>query len=394
LNQTQAHWTDAYAHQAQFDLKENVQNKSVSFNSEQDCDHTKYPSTRAVVEFVASKLSEFETTLPNVENWVDDIIVVNNREELPEASAKYHRRAYFLRVGAGSYAEVAICRLADNGEYYWDISELGGYTKFNPDQFYNSADGLSLNTAQIVRDILSEEGVLQNTLDTEMAKFYTSEQIDAFHYVNSIKLLPGTMDGTIRFYVNDDPSTMSDDIKVAGLKRLAYLDYVTENEIYDQAVQERHIINRAIATRHIQDRAVDNEKIRCPMGFIIGNVDDESETAQYIPLQTVKQMVEDDMDELSEEEIEDMWDDEFEDPDETSCDECDDYTPMRRVTTKAIWDGNEELTPEDSTQEAMTEDEVEAIWDGTMSSSEDEESCECGNMREISDEEIKEILDS
>jgi hypothetical protein len=103
--------------------------------------------------------------------------------------------------------------------------------------------------------------------------------------ITSISIVTGTMDGHIRYYINDDMDTMSEDIKVAGLKRLAYLEYVTENELWDQSVHSRHIRDRAIENRHIQDMAVTPEKIRCNNGYIIGNtIDEENPKANEISL--------------------------------------------------------------------------------------------------------------
>ena len=98
-------------------------------------------------------------------------------------------------------------------------------------------------------------------------------------------MLPGTSDGTIRFYVNDDIMTMSDDIRVAGLKRLAYLEWVTEDQLWDNSVHERHILSKSIANKHIQDRAVAPVNIKCEIGNIIGNdTDSENPTANMISL--------------------------------------------------------------------------------------------------------------
>ena len=124
---------------------------------------------------------------------------------------------------------------------------------------------------QQVKLILEKNGVLDNYLSEVLKDYYNKIEINNFKYINSIKMLRGTTDGTIRFYINDDERTMSDDIPVAGLKRLAYLEWVTEDQIWDNAIHERHILNKSIATRHIQDRAVTANNIECPIGSIIGN---------------------------------------------------------------------------------------------------------------------------
>lgn len=256
------HLEDIGAHQELLDEKEDVSNKVVSFTSTLNKDHTKYPSTRAVVEFVESRISDFKDTLPDLKGWIDDIEVIDSRDDLPPLSSKSHRKTYFIRHGNSSHDEIAVCRLNPDGESYsWDISPMGTYSKFDPKYFMDTIDGLSINIRSMMDAVIGENGMLDTSLADTLKNYYTKDEIDKKHFVDSITILPGTMDGHIRYYINDDLETMSDDVRIPGLQRLAYLEWITENELWDQSVHERHILSKAVATRHIQTRAVTADKL-------------------------------------------------------------------------------------------------------------------------------------
>ena len=281
------HLKDENSHIDMFNKKENTSNKVLEFTSTTNVDHTKYPSTRAVVEYVAKKLVEFNDDLPDLKQWIDDIKVVNTRNDLPKAGINTFQTAYIIRYGNDSFIEIAICRLnPDNKTYGWDISHLGTYGKYNENHFTNSPEGLSLKLSSIVDAILDEHGALDNTLSETLKNYYTSSEIDDFKFIHSIKMIRGTTHGTIRFYINDDISTMSDDIYVAGLQRLAFLEYITENELADKAVHSRHIMEKSITRDHLRERLFTPSFIECEHGFVIGNdQDSENPTANAISLQ-------------------------------------------------------------------------------------------------------------
>ena len=281
------HLKDENSHIDMFNKKENTSNKVLEFTSTTNVDHTKYPSTRAVVEYVAKKLVEFNDDLPDLKQWIDDIKVVNTRNDLPKAGINTFQKAYIIRYGNDSFIEIAICRLnPDNKTYGWDISHLGTYGKYNENHFTNSPEGLSLKLSSIVDAILDEHGALDNTLSETLKNYYTSSEIDDFKFIHSIKMIRGTTHGTIRFYINDDISTMSDDIYVAGLQRLAFLEYITENELADKAVHSRHIMEKSITRDHLRERLFTPSFIECEHGFVIGNdQDSENPTANAISLQ-------------------------------------------------------------------------------------------------------------
>lgn len=286
LDAMNIHTGDPLAHQQLFDLKENQSNKMSSFSTTTDSDHTKYPSTRAVVEFVANRLTEFKKTLPDVVDWISDIVVVDGREQIPTATSRYVRCAYFVRNGITSHDEIAICRMNPDGKTYaWDISQLGTYSKFDQKYFIDSAGGLSIKMDSVIDAIIAENGMLDTSLSEILSAYYTKTQIDDFKFVGKIKIIPGTSDGTIRYYINDDMTSMSDDVKISGLNRLAYLDIITENELFDQAVHEKHIISKAITKRHLQDKIVGIENMTCKYGTLIGNtVDSSGDTVNEISL--------------------------------------------------------------------------------------------------------------
>lgn len=275
------HILDDSAHHAIFEKKEDISNKMLSFSTTVNNDHTKYPSTRAVVEFVADRLLSFKDTLPNVQNWIDDIKVIDNIDDLPTPSVKYYRKAFFIRKTHDSFSSVAICRLNPDNTYSWDISNMGTYWKFNQSHFTDTTDGLSINMQSVINAILDKNGALDKSLADTLKDYYTKKQIDDFHLVNEIKILPGTMDGTIRYYINNDMTTMSDDVFIPGLKRLAYLEWVTENELWDNSVRSNHILSDSIETRHIQDKAVIPDKISCKWGYLIGNTTNPGTTTSH-----------------------------------------------------------------------------------------------------------------
>ena len=274
LKSLEDHISDENPHSEMFDLKEDVSNKMTSFDNNKNVNHTKYPTARAVADYVVNYITEFRETLSSVavgeSNWIDDIESVDNRADLPAPSVKYYRKAYFIRNGIGSTSEVAICRKVTDSRYEWDFNDLGSYSKFNSTHFIDTPDGIDLNVKYITTEILDDNtGILQEIIAN---RYYNKDEIDNMHFVDNIKILPGTQNGTIRYYINDDMRTMTDDIYIPGLKRLAYLEWVTEDELKDNAVRSKHIIDNAIEERHLQDRTVSLSKFNCgTYGTILGN---------------------------------------------------------------------------------------------------------------------------
>lgn len=268
LRSLEEHLQDIDPHTDSFGAKEDIKNKIHVIDS--DANHVNYPTALAVVQYVLETIAEFRNTLPDVENWIDDIQSVDNRSELPAPTSKYYRKAYFIREGVTSSSEIAICRRATNKIYVWEYHNIGAYSKFNTAHFIDTPSGMDINMRSIVSEILENDGgVFQEIVANN---YYNKDQIDAMHLVNDIKILPGTQNGTIRYYINDDLTTMTDDIRIPGLQRLAYLEWVTENELKDNAVRSKHVIDGAIEERHLQDRIIDLNKFKCgTYGTILGN---------------------------------------------------------------------------------------------------------------------------
>ena len=275
-----SHLGDKYAHINEFNIKENISNKVMSFTESSNNDHIKYPSTRAVIEYVSQCLSNLKNEIDVIDQWIDDIIIISNRNELPEATSSVYRKAYFITIGNGSYAEIAICR-KNNSTYFWDISPTGIYSKFNNEYFIDSSNGITLNENNIVQMFLNNSTIndkLNDAINQLMPEiidnYYTKNEIDEFNFIKSIHIITGTTHGTIRYYINNDQSTMSDDIRISGLQRLAYLEWITENELYDQSVHSNHIINGAVQSRHIDNEAVHARHLSAKYGYILMNSKD------------------------------------------------------------------------------------------------------------------------
>ena len=283
MNIFNIHTEDRTAHSKLFEAKENVDNKLFTI-TDNTSDHTHYPSARAMVDYVTTKLVEFKTKHANVENWIDDIVLVDTRSSLPPANYRSYRKAYFIRYGNDCHEEIAICRKDPNGYYSWEISSLGSYSKFNPEYFYESPDGVTLSITPIAQEVAKDSiliNALKSKLDTVIPKvltdYYTKDQIDARAYLRAVTIVPGTQDGTIRYYINNNKNTMSTDIKIGGLQRLAFLEWITENELADQSVHPRHLRDRAVEARHVSDKAIKANNLKAGYMTILANFEDPSD---------------------------------------------------------------------------------------------------------------------
>ena len=272
------HVDDTAAHSLLFDTKEDVDNKSLMIDSY--ATHHKYPSERAVVEYVKAQLDEYATSLDIPTDWITDIQVVDSRSDLPAASQRFNRRAYFILHGNNFYNEIAVCR-ESGGSYSWEYNSLESYTTFDPTFFITNNNGLSLNEHAITESVIRDDSV--RDLFTDLAEaivpgvmdnYYTKDEIDQHHYVESVTILKGTQDGSIRYYINGDQSTMSYDVFVAGLKKLAFLDKLTEGFLEDNSVDANALMNRSVERRHMGDRAVGAPSMYAPYMTLFANVND------------------------------------------------------------------------------------------------------------------------
>lgn len=286
------HIKDPIAHLNIFETKESLSNKSVGFTKETG-NHIKYPSTRAVVEYVDKEIRDFGKTIPDIKDYISDIKSVANRNDLPPADAISMRSSYIIRNGNGSQNEIAVCRMNPNGSYAWDISEMGSISKFNSYHFEDTVDGLSIKMDSIIDTILTKTGDMDTTLSNILRDYYTKDEIEN-RFLRDVEILSGTMDGHIRYYLNGDPSTMSDDIAIPGLKNLAFLEWVTEREIEELAIHNRHLLSRSVDSRviakksvkfeHLDDSTFHPGLLKTPKGTMLGNIMNDDGTVHSVNL--------------------------------------------------------------------------------------------------------------
>ena len=286
------HAGDALAHKDLFDEKEDLVNKAVKIDTP-NTSHVKYPTTRALVEYVANQILEYDNTHPTVEEYIGSIRIVSQRTELPLATVDELRNAYIIQYGNQSQTEIAFCKEV-NGSYHWNIQAIGAISKFNSNHFENGPDGMSIKMEQIVSTILGQTGDVHKVTKNLLKDYYTKEETIR-NFIQGINIIPGTMDGHIRYYINNDRTTMSDDIPIPGLKTLAYLNKVSENEIRELAVHNRHILSKAVDRRCLAEDSVHAEhisadvnlltKISAPKGTVIGNIKYDNGQVHIIPIQ-------------------------------------------------------------------------------------------------------------
>ena len=274
------HIEDPAAHQSIIDEKENRENKVPVIGD--DSTYEQYPSARAVVEFVAAKLVEFASQFNNVENWIDNIQIVQAREDLPSANLQSYRKAFLIRHGLNNTTELAVCRY-QNSAYYWDYSTFTSHAEFDMNYFVETNSGLSINTSTIANIVMHDQSIVDyisttvgDIIPSMMGNYYTKEEIDARGDLYKIDIIPGTEDGSIRYYVNNDQTTMSPDIFIAGLTKIAFMNKLTADELADGCIEYRHILNRAVKGNHIDEKAVESSHLKAPYMTVFGNLDDSS----------------------------------------------------------------------------------------------------------------------
>lgn len=254
LNTLDAHFIDGLAHDNLFKLKEDIINRVSNFDSD-DNDHSHYPTTRAVFDHVTHRFNTWQKQFPSftITEWITNQEVQNGRTDLPPASEQMFRRSYLLRRSGslGIEMSLAVCRKNTDGDYWWDIQPAGGISLFDPKYFIPKSIGMSINLPTLLSEIYND-GMLND--------FYNREAADE-RFVRAIEIVPGNMDGTIRYFINDDTSTMSDNIPVAGLQSLAFKQWVTEHDIRDLAVHNRHMLSRSVDARVLKEQAIDREHL-------------------------------------------------------------------------------------------------------------------------------------
>jgi len=288
------HYDDPLAHMLLFKQKENISNK-VSTITEDNLNDVYYPSTLAIDNYINQKLDTFNETLPKIQNWYDEIITVNTRLDLPDAEELRLHKFYIIRFGDNNNTEVAFCKLNENNFYEWDISSIGAFSVIDNKYLRNDDNGLTLDISKVAEDLLRDEAfknlitdAITESFPDVISNYYTKDEIDSKHYINNIKFLQGIDNGTFRYYINDDPSTMSPDVLVRGLQRIAFLEYVTEHEIYDQSIHERHILSRSLTTRHFQERTIYPEFLASRnTDILLGNLNNTNGKVDEIPISNI-----------------------------------------------------------------------------------------------------------
>lgn len=268
-NRLGTHLDDGYAHLELMNTKENIDNKISAMTDEQD--NVYYPSANAVADYVTVRLEQYTADHPPVEKYIDTIRVIDYRDHLPDPSPMVIHTPYIIRYGIGSHSELAICSVVNN-QYIWDYISLPIYSKYDDDYFYDSIRGLTIDINNLVDSMLNQEtfrshldSLIEELVPSTLGdKYYTKDEIDQNGFIRNISIMPGTQHGTIRYYLNNNPMMMSDDVKVPGLQRLAFMEYVYSGQIYDNAIR----------TRHITDKCVTTDKLTAGYHTVLGNITD------------------------------------------------------------------------------------------------------------------------
>ena len=275
------------AHNTLFETKEDKANKASTFNT---VDHVKFPTVRAVVDYLTTRLEEFRDIINADQTSILDLIVVDDREHLPAASDQVVRKIYFIRSGLDGCSELAVCRLVNN-TYSWDINSIDILPKLNQYQFQRDPDGISINVGNLSQNIIADSNIssylienVQDHLPEIMGDYYTKSEMDDMGFIHGISIIPGTSDGSIRYFTNGNRDTMSADIHVAGLHSLAFLDTVTANHIENEAIEGRHIKSREIVGSHLADKAVETRCLTSARETVLGNMDDDTGRVEEVPI--------------------------------------------------------------------------------------------------------------
>ena len=273
------HIEDPYAHYDILQAKENRDNKVHSIVEQQDTEY--YPSANAVVDYVKYALDKYKRENPTVTQYIEDVYVVDSRDFLPDPSPTVANILYLIRYGIGSYSELARCIRIKN-QYDWNFSILASYSKFDDDYFHDSIQGLTINIDNIIDVMMGQQSFLDhvNGLIRELVpenlgdQYYTKDEIDNKTYLRDITIIPGTQHGTLRFYINHNPMTMSDDVRVAGLQRLAFMEFINSDQIYENAIR----------TRHIAKKNVTPDLMTTGYQTVLGNLTDTNGTCSEISI--------------------------------------------------------------------------------------------------------------
>lgn len=273
------HLDDIEAHSELFNVKEDKVNKVGEITS--NYNYTEYPSTRAVVEFVNSKISEYNTNLNLDLPFISEIRIINTSDNLPSPGQSYKKIIYVIKENTSTpEVSIAVCRKV-NDSWSWDIKPTGAISKLSSRYFSSLESEVTLNLSNIYDDMitLSDNGF---SLSAILSHYYTRTEMDN-RYLRDLTIVPGIDDGTIRYYKNGDEST-SQRVYIKGLNDCAFLDKIDENHILPQSINEGHIIPSAVNRSALKRNAVNYTKIECRPLHVLGNLSSTLSNGQEISL--------------------------------------------------------------------------------------------------------------
>ena len=273
------HLDDIEAHSELFNVKEDKVNKVGEITS--NYNYTEYPSTRAVVEFVNSKISEYNTNLNLDLPFISEIRIINTSDNLPSPGQSYKKIIYVIKENTSTpEVSIAVCRKV-NDSWSWDIKPTGAISKLSSRYFSTLESEVTLNLSNIYDDMitLSDNGF---SLSAILSHYYTRTEMDN-RYLRDLTIVPGIDDGTIRYYKNGDEST-SQRVYIKGLNDCAFLDKIDENHILPQSINEGHIIPSAVNRSALKRNAVNYTKIECRPLHVLGNLSSTLSNGQEISL--------------------------------------------------------------------------------------------------------------
>lgn len=279
ISVSEDHLDDIEAHGELFNAKEDKVNKVGEITS--NYNYTEYPSTRAVVEFVNSKISEYNSNLNLDLPFISEIRVVDSKESIPPPSENYKKIIYLIRqTPVNSEVNIAVCKQV-SGVWDWDIKPTGAISKLSSRYFSTLESEVTLNLSNIYDDMisLSDNGF---NLSAILSHYYTRTEMDN-RYIRDLTIVPGVDDGSIRYYKNGDEST-SQRVYIKGLNDCAFLDKIDENHILPQSINDSHIIPSSVNRSHIRNQAVNYTKVECRPLHMIGNLDTDRWNGQEVSL--------------------------------------------------------------------------------------------------------------
>ena len=258
LNTAALHYTDANAHKDLFDKKENLDNKINEVEKDNVNNHNLYPSVQALTKYADIRERDLlDNKLLPIKSWISNIYVVDTDAALPTPKAELWNNVYYIKQGVSSNQELVICR-KNGDDYEWEKLTLGSYSKIDPKYLFDKPDtGLSVKMENVLQEIFDSPNMgtiitenLKTLLSEAMKEYYKKDDINKT-FIRKITIVPGKDNGCIQYYFNDDKDSLSDEVRVTGLKRLAYLEWVTENELHDKSVHENHIMDNSVVSRHL-----------------------------------------------------------------------------------------------------------------------------------------------